>query len=145
MLFTGFLQRSGNPCDPATFLNAQAHIHPDVIAQLPNIDSPSFRPRMLCWAATGSPFLHPDQEQNDTIAVHFVLPDESNYSNTPAHSAAHMRQGTISFRSCLRVVRIPMLKLVEIYQTVGLDTFQDEVDSWLLLQILNAIGKVSML
>ncbi|KAJ7020746.1 hypothetical protein C8F04DRAFT_1274583 [Mycena alexandri] len=110
VLFTGFLQRSCNPCDPATFLNAQAHIHPDVI--YPTLTHPLSAP-----------------EQNDTIAVHFVLPDESNYSNTPAHSAAHMRQGTISFRSCLRVVRIPMLKLVEIYQTVGLDTFQDEFTS----------------
>ncbi|KAJ7723155.1 hypothetical protein B0H16DRAFT_1472995 [Mycena metata] len=130
VLFTGFLQRSGNPCDPAAFLDAQVHIHPDVTTQLPNIDSPSFRPRMLCWAATG---------------IHFVLPNDSNYSNNPVHSAAHMRQGTISFRSCMRVVRVPMLKLVELHQAAGSDTFQDEVDSWLPLQILNAIGKVSML
>ncbi|KAJ7711587.1 hypothetical protein B0H16DRAFT_1480244 [Mycena metata] len=145
VLFTGFLQRSGNPCDPAAFLDVQVHIHPDVIAQLPNIDSPSFRPRMLCWVATGSPFLHADQEQNNTIAVHFVLPNDSNYSNNPVHSAAHMRHGTISFRSCMRVVRVPMLKLVELHQAAGSDAFQDEMDSWLLLQILNVIGKVSKL
>ncbi|KAJ7145453.1 hypothetical protein C8R46DRAFT_1045410 [Mycena filopes] len=146
-LFTGFLRRIGNPCDPAVFENAKLHFHPDAIAQLPNIDSPSFRPRMFCWAATGSPFLQPDDEQTDTIGVHFVLPRDSNYtdSSDPDVSASHMRQGTISFRSCLRVARIPMVKLVELFKTEAPADFENAVDSWLLLQTLNGIGKVSML
>ncbi|KAJ7712614.1 hypothetical protein B0H16DRAFT_1743940 [Mycena metata] len=145
-LFAGFLRRCGNPFPADVFEDVKVHFHADVVGQLHTIDSPAFRPRMLAWATTGSPFLHPDVAQTDTIQVLFVLPDDQYYGDNPANSAAHMRHGTISFRSCSRVARIPMAKLVELHQTtVDADAFQKAVDVWLLLQILNGVGKVSML
>jgi hypothetical protein len=51
---------SGNPCALGILEDANGQFHPDVISQLSQIDSPSFQPRMFCWAATGSPFLAPD-------------------------------------------------------------------------------------
>ncbi|KAK6996211.1 hypothetical protein R3P38DRAFT_3628723 [Favolaschia claudopus] len=145
ILLTQFLRESGNPCDPQVFEDAKPHFHPDVLNQLSNIDSPSFRPRMFSWAATGSPFLGPDAANTDPIHVDFVLPDDRNYSDSAIHSIFHMKQGTISFRTCARSARIPVSYLVELFETTPPGSRGEAVNSWLMLQILNGIGKVSML
>ncbi|KAJ7716844.1 hypothetical protein B0H16DRAFT_1800603 [Mycena metata] len=142
-IFTAFLRRAGSPCAPGVLADAKQHLHPDVVGQLHQMDSPSFRSRMLCWAATGSPFLAPDAAQNDPIHVSFVLPNDQHYSDSAINSIVHMQQGTISFRSCSQVVRIPMSKLVEFHQTP--EAFEQQVDSWFFLEILNGIGKISLL
>jgi hypothetical protein len=149
-LFNNFLQRIGNPC-PALLEASKYHFVTAVLDELPKILSPSFRPRMFCWATTGSPFLEPDPDADahDPIVVHFVLPSDPFYSDSPTSSASNMAQGMISFRTCSRTARIPMSKLLELhyatYPTADAATFEDAVDNWILLQILNAIGKVSML
>ncbi|KAJ7477496.1 hypothetical protein FB451DRAFT_1173045 [Mycena latifolia] len=147
-LFTTFLQCRGIPC-AGLLENGKAHFSDAAIQELDNINLPSFRPRMFCWAATGTPFLEPDPNANDPINVDFVLPGDTNYSDNSSTSAINMRQGTISFRTCSRVARIPMSKLVELsqatYPTEDEADFEGAIDNWLLLQILNAIGNVSML
>ncbi|KAJ6589567.1 hypothetical protein B0H19DRAFT_922638, partial [Mycena capillaripes] len=149
-LFLDLLKRTGNPC-PALLEDGKSHFDPAVIDELPNIDLPSFRPRMFCWATTGTPFLDPDPDfdSHEPMVVHFVLPGDAFYNDDPATSAAIMAQGLISFRTCSRVARIPISKLLELYSvtypTPDASTFKDAVDNWFLLQILNAIGKVSML
>ncbi|KAJ7199940.1 hypothetical protein GGX14DRAFT_572373 [Mycena pura] len=142
-IFHGFLQRTGIPCPVALLESAKAHFHPDVVGQLCDIYSPAFRPRMLCWASTGSPFLDPDAGQTESIQIDFVLPGDLNYCDDAAASTVHMQQGTISFRSCSQVTRIPMSKLVElhqiIYPTPDIATFDAAVDTWFLFQVLNVL------
>ncbi|KAK7001616.1 hypothetical protein R3P38DRAFT_3216457 [Favolaschia claudopus] len=145
ILLTQFLREHGNPCDPQVFDDAKAHFHPDVVSQLHKIDSPSFRSRMFCWAATGTPFLGPDAAHTDPIHIDFVLPDDRNYSDSAVHSIFHMKQGTISFRTCSRSARIPVSYLVELFENTLPGLRGEAVNSWLMLQILNGIGKVSML
>ncbi|KAJ7631607.1 hypothetical protein DFH06DRAFT_1438745 [Mycena polygramma] len=147
-LFYGFLRRSGNPCTAAAFEDAKPHFHPDVIARLSEVDSVSFRPRMFCWASTGSPFIEPDAAQTEPIQVDFVLPNDAHYAEDMSVNSSLMRQGTISFRSCSRITRIPMSKLVELYQThpdPEAPSFEEAVECWLFLEVLNGVGKVSML
>ncbi|KAJ6540077.1 hypothetical protein DFH09DRAFT_1323321 [Mycena vulgaris] len=143
-----FLKGTGNPSGDRLEAS-KSHFTEAVIGEMKNIDLPSFRPSMLCWAATGSPFLEPDADPADPIQVDFVLPDDLGYSDDPATSAYAMAQGLISFRTCSRFARIPMSKLIDLrnttYPTQDDTSFEDAVDGWLLLQILNAIGKVSML
>ncbi|KAF7372404.1 hypothetical protein MVEN_00101500 [Mycena venus] len=93
-LFTNFLQRVGTPC-PALLEAAKPHFDAAVLHELLNINLPSFRPRMFCWATTGSPFLEPDPDANahDPIVVHFVLPGDAFYSDNPTSSASNMGQG----------------------------------------------------
>ncbi|KAJ7887648.1 hypothetical protein B0H14DRAFT_2562806 [Mycena olivaceomarginata] len=129
VLFTNFLQHVGTPC-PALREAAKPHFDAAVFYELANINLPSFCPRMFCWATTGSPFLEPDPDANahDPIIMHFVLPDHAFYSDNSASSASNMRQGLVSFRTCSQS---------------DAATFEQAVDN-LLLQTLNAIGKVSM-
>ncbi|KAJ7451515.1 hypothetical protein B0H11DRAFT_1821870 [Mycena galericulata] len=147
-IFNSFLKRVGNPC-PALLESAKPYFSLAIIDELSNIDSPSFRPQMFCWAATGSPFLEADPDSADPIYITFVLPGDPAYADSTATSTLHMTHGTISFRTCSRSTRIPMPTLVDIhratYPTNDHTTFEDAVDSWFMLQILNAIGKVSML
>ncbi|KAJ6628820.1 hypothetical protein B0H10DRAFT_1777424 [Mycena sp. CBHHK59/15] len=145
-IFKGFLQRTGIPCH-GLLENGKAHFHPDVISELSNIHAPSFCPRMFCWATTGTPFLDPDYE-SPTRAI-FVLPGDENYNPDPTIAAPNMAQGTLSFRTCFRAVRIPISKLIALHQatypTQDEFTLQDAIDNWFLLQILNGIGKASMI
>ncbi|KAJ7677315.1 hypothetical protein B0H17DRAFT_1139677 [Mycena rosella] len=131
-IFYAFLQHTGNPCTPALFEGAKVHFHPDVIDRLSEIHSPAFRPRMLCWVATGSPFLEPNAAQIDTIHIDLSF---------------LMTLTTVII--CSRMTRIPISRLIELHQTTYPNadntTFEDAVDSWLLLQLLNGIGKLSML
>ncbi|KAJ6600311.1 hypothetical protein DFH09DRAFT_1302798 [Mycena vulgaris] len=145
-LFIRFLQGSGNPCSEDRLEGAKPHFSVDVIEELANIDKPFFRPKLFCWAATGSPFLDPNPDMGDPINIDFVLPGDLSYSDTPSSSAVGMAQGLISFRTCSRVVRIPMSKLVELrrvtYPTQDYATFEVAAESWFFLQTLNAVGKM---
>ena len=52
-LVTDFLNGTDIPC-PRLFADAKTHFNRLVEFELSNIDENSFRPRMFCWAATGS-------------------------------------------------------------------------------------------
>ncbi|KAF8203454.1 hypothetical protein K438DRAFT_1964935 [Mycena galopus ATCC 62051] len=77
-LFLDFLKGTGTPC-PLLLEEGKSHFDAAVIDELLNIDLVSFRPRMFCWATTGSPFLDPDPEfdSHDPMSVHFVLPGDA--------------------------------------------------------------------
>lgn len=50
-----FLKGSGIPC-PGLFAEAQHHFNSSLLTlPMDKIDHQSFRPRIFCWAATGSP------------------------------------------------------------------------------------------
>ena len=61
---TGFFKGSGIPC-PHLFLEAKQHFASNV--DLTAIDTPGFRSRILCWAASGSPSIQVD---GSPIEVH---------------------------------------------------------------------------
>lgn len=56
-LLVRFLKGKGIPC-PRLFANATEHF--DNIVELDRIEDENFRPRMFCWAASGSPQREPD-------------------------------------------------------------------------------------
>jgi len=62
-----FLKGTGIPC-PQKFEQAKAHFNN--IASLENINQAGFLPRVLCWAATGSPSL--DITMEDKILVRLL-------------------------------------------------------------------------
>ena len=53
-ILTKFLKGSGIPC-PRLFDQAKAQFND--LVNLEQIDEPSYRSKMFCWAATGSPSL----------------------------------------------------------------------------------------
>ncbi|KAJ6475946.1 hypothetical protein C8R47DRAFT_661854 [Mycena vitilis] len=149
-LFMDFLRRVGNPC-PRLLEGGKPFFVPAAIAELPNINKVSFRPRMFCWATTGSPFLEADpaSDSTDPILINFCLPDDPFYCDDLAAASGLMAEGLISFRTCSRCTRIPLSYLLDLhaatYPTADAATFEDALDNWFLLQILNGISKVSML
>ena len=52
-LIVHFLKGTGIPC-PELFADAKTHFNHLVNFELNNVDQDGFRPRILCWAATGS-------------------------------------------------------------------------------------------
>jgi hypothetical protein len=56
-ILTKFLKGSGIPC-PQLF--DQAKVHFSDLVNLEQIDEPSYRSKMFCWAATGCPSLIAD-------------------------------------------------------------------------------------
>ncbi|KAJ7303798.1 hypothetical protein DFH08DRAFT_721811, partial [Mycena albidolilacea] len=112
------------------------------------IDSPAFRSKALCWATTGSPHVEFDDQHH--IVIHFVGPDDLGY-DTPLAQLSYMKLGLISFRTCFRVARIPLIYLVDLCSRTypardheGNDTepftLQQAIDHWLLVEILAGIG-----
>ena len=118
------------------------------------IDSPAFRPMVLCWASTGSPHLEFDDHQH--LVVHFVTPNDHGYHQDSTIHAAFMKQGLICFRTCFRIACIPVIHLADICSqsypardaegnAIEPFTLKDAIDNWLLLQILAGIGRHSIL
>lgn len=56
-ILTKFLKGSGIPC-PQLFDQAKSHFSD--LVNLEQIDEPSYRSKMFCWAATGCPSLIAD-------------------------------------------------------------------------------------
>ncbi|KAK7025633.1 hypothetical protein R3P38DRAFT_2529661 [Favolaschia claudopus] len=145
----GFFSRTGIPC-PGRFEIAKPAIHP--IVPLSRIDSPSFRPQMFVWAATGAPCV----ELTQGISAVFALPSNTDYDIDERKRAAGMAEGTIAFRSCLRSAWLPLSHLVKLHaasypardeqgNAVEPLTLEDALDDWLLTQIVTAIGDLTVL
>ncbi|KAJ7443670.1 hypothetical protein FB451DRAFT_1437063 [Mycena latifolia] len=144
-----FLQRTGIAC-PALFAVARETLHPMV--PLSDVDSPAFRPRMLARACTGSP----DLELSKNINIVFSPPGCLEYRGDTAQREFNMANGTVAFASCFRTARIPLTYLLGLHRASypALDeqgqpteprTLQDAIDNWLLMQIVGAIGDLSVL
>ncbi|KAJ7231678.1 hypothetical protein B0H12DRAFT_207248 [Mycena haematopus] len=150
-LLQDFLRGSGATC-PKILEEAKPTF--SMLIPWEKIDSPSFRPMILCWAATGSP--HVEFEEDQHVRVHFVAPDDASYHQDSTTRNVFMKRGVISFRTCFRTAHIPVVPLVDIcsqtYPTRDGDgnpvepfTLQQAIDNWLLLQILGGIGRHSIL
>ncbi|KAF8208552.1 hypothetical protein K438DRAFT_1930208 [Mycena galopus ATCC 62051] len=150
-LLQDFMKKSGAPC-PALFEVAK----PNLCSLIPfdKIDNPAFRPMALCWAATGSPHLDPDDQRN--ISVHFVGPDDQGYHSDSVKRAGLMKAGTICFRACFRTVRIPLIYLAHLHDQSypakdheGNDTepftLQQAIENWLFTETLGGIGNLTVL
>ncbi|KAJ7885139.1 hypothetical protein B0H14DRAFT_2564084 [Mycena olivaceomarginata] len=145
-----FLQGSGAPC-PALLEEAIPRL--SKLISFDQIDSPAFRSKALCWATTGSPHVEFDDQHH--IVIHFVGPDNLGYDTSLAQ-LSYMKLGLISFRTCFRVARIPLVYLVDLCSRTypardheGNDTepftLQQAIDHWLLVEILAGIGGHSRL
>ncbi|KAJ7705839.1 hypothetical protein B0H14DRAFT_2647213 [Mycena olivaceomarginata] len=145
-----FLQGSGAPC-PALLEEAIPRL--SKLISFDQIDSPAFRSKALCWATTGSPHVEFDDQHH--IVIHFVGPDDLGYDTSLAQ-LSYMKLGLISFRTCFRVARIPLVYLVDLCSRTypardheGNDTepftLQQAIDHWLLVEILAGIGGHSRL
>ncbi|KAJ7254009.1 hypothetical protein B0H12DRAFT_1017342, partial [Mycena haematopus] len=150
-LLENFLQGTGAPC-PRLFEEAKPCL--SKLIPFEKVDSPAFRSMVLCWAATGSPHVEFDEDQQ--LSVHFVGPNDLRYHDDARKRAVWMKQGLISFHTCFREARIPTVHLVDLYSQTypSLDhngeatepfTLQQAVDNWLLIQILSGIGRHSIL
>lgn len=158
-LVTKFLQGSGIPC-PNLFEDAKQHFSP--IINIGNINKPSFRPRMFCWAMSGSSEKASDANrievskmQNIDIPVvltnlfpfqlKFVEDDDPNYGK-PENKTAMAAEGKIDIKTCISKGLAPASYLIRLagqqYTASGpeLRSFFDAFDHWLLCEILNAIG-----
>jgi hypothetical protein len=67
LALTNYLNGSGIPC-PGLFADAKYHF--DDIIDLTKIDTPGFRSRALCWAATGCPSIGASDGAIE-VSIHF--------------------------------------------------------------------------
>ncbi|KAJ7228014.1 hypothetical protein B0H12DRAFT_233568 [Mycena haematopus] len=146
-----FLKGTGIPC-PGLFREARPRLSSSI--PFDDVDSPAFRSRALCWAATGSP--HVELDDSRGVHVHWVDDQDQVYHADAVARAALMKWGTISFRSCYRTARLPVLHLIELcsrsypaHDVAGNPTephtLQQAIESWLLIEILAGISNHTIL
>ncbi|KAJ3507940.1 hypothetical protein NMY22_g16775 [Coprinellus aureogranulatus] len=142
-LFLEFLQGTGVPC-PGLFDEVKASFSP--LVDLSGISSADFRSRMFVWAATGHPFL--DNEDRDVhVIVRRAPPMMLNDRQRTVFQA-----GNLLFQTCSKRVTIygpHIIKLLtDTYPPSGATepaSFKEAFSFWLLVQVLNAIGRHSIL
>ncbi|KAJ3766563.1 hypothetical protein FB446DRAFT_653613, partial [Lentinula raphanica] len=122
-IFREFLEGSAVPC-PSLMAELQGRF--DNVVTLEGASEKGFRMRMFFWAATGAPHIPSD---GGSIEVTRLL-----------------EHGTISFKTCTRVMQIPasyLLKLLGNVHESGSEPSRNVKDSifhWFFVQILSAIG-----
>ncbi|KAJ3826094.1 hypothetical protein F5880DRAFT_1476940 [Lentinula raphanica] len=127
-VFQEFLEGSGIPC-PALMAEMQGSFN-DVVT-LEGASEKAYRMRMFCWATTGVP--------------HILI------DGLPIEVTRHLKYGTISFKTCTRVMQVPasyLLKLLNSSNENGSGTrynVKDMVFHWFLVQILSNIGSYNVL
>ncbi|KAK7439179.1 hypothetical protein VKT23_017669 [Stygiomarasmius scandens] len=147
----GFLMGKGIPL-PELWGDAVPHFNASLKVHLQNIEEPYFRPQIFFWATTGCPQLRADF-QDGNVQIYFVDDEDTNYMdshhNHPSHAlrCVLLDEGKISLRTCSGAVRIPatyMKKLVEECKTKN-EPYLPRLHHWLLCELLNRIGKHSMM
>ncbi|KAJ3766980.1 hypothetical protein FB446DRAFT_822913 [Lentinula raphanica] len=110
-----------------------------------------YRMRMFCWASTGVPHI-----LNDGMSIEVILVDDTDsmYFSTESHRENErmrlLNHGTISFKTCTRMVQIPasyLLKLLNLSHENGSELrydIKDTVFHWLLSQIFSNIGSYNV-
>ncbi|KAK7439976.1 hypothetical protein VKT23_017229 [Stygiomarasmius scandens] len=147
-----FLRNTGIPC-PELWRDAQSHFNPCVINQLSSIEKVFYRPQMFIWASTGSPEIRPDLIDGN---VRVLLVDENDDHYIDGNSSdpvqirlrqIYLEEGKISFRTCSMVVRVPGMYIKNLIDQCHADNVSvlPRLHHWLLCEVLNAIGKHSML
>lgn len=163
-LVDAFLKGSGIPC-PGLFTEALNHFNSSMLDLSPvRVEEPSFRPRIFCWAATGSPSIEINgpgisvsttTSASKSLASQFLLQislcgsSDSDHS-IPSRREVMMREGTICFQTCTKQVKVPLPYLEKLADaTYAAETepasFQAAFDHWFLCELLNAIGNHSIL
>ncbi|KAJ7650550.1 hypothetical protein FB45DRAFT_730675, partial [Roridomyces roridus] len=146
-LLRKFLQGSGAPCRR---LLDQAIPHLSKLIRWEEIDEAAFRPKLFCYAVTGSPHVEwADVEQQ--MVVHWVGPNDTAYYDDPIARARFMQYGQIAFRTCFKTVRIPAMHLIHLCNSsypahddegneVEPFTRDQAIEHWLMMQFAGAIG-----
>ncbi|KAJ3832417.1 hypothetical protein F5878DRAFT_548211, partial [Lentinula raphanica] len=125
-IFREFLEGSGLPC-PSLMAELQGRF--DDVVTLEGASEKGFRMRMFCWAATGSP--------------HILI------DGMPIERARLLNHGTISFKTCTRMMHVPASYLLKLLGTSYDSEFEphdvkDSIFHWLLVQILSSIGSYNV-
>ncbi|KAJ7065636.1 hypothetical protein C8F01DRAFT_1126272 [Mycena amicta] len=148
-LLLSFLRGTGVPSLLA-LQAAQRRLSPLVRTQLDKVDDPSFRPRMLCWAATGHPQMM--LGENESIEARWVNQGDPYHPDLAVTSEAVselMNAGKLTFRCCLNEMKIPVLHLdalvAQTYPIGDITSVAQAIESWLFMEILEAIGGNSLL
>ncbi|KAJ7228289.1 Sec63 Brl domain-containing protein [Mycena pura] len=100
------------------------------------VNSPTFRSKALCWAATGTPLL-PSLDDD----VQLILGELGD-----GISAFHMQEGTISFHTCSRETHIPLEYLINLCsqdypasdengQPTEPESLEKAIEHWLFTQV----------
>ncbi|KAJ3766045.1 hypothetical protein FB446DRAFT_654370 [Lentinula raphanica] len=128
-LFREFLEGTGLPC-PSLMAELRGRFDDVVYVTLDGASDKGYRMRMFCWATTGTPHILTDGE--------------------PIERTRLLNHGTISFKTCTRVMHIPasyLLKLLTASYDDGSSephNAKDSIFHWLLVQILSGIGSYNM-
>ncbi|KAJ7178259.1 hypothetical protein C8R46DRAFT_1346449 [Mycena filopes] len=147
-LVENFLRAVGIPC-PVQFAGGRGAYHR--IIDLSKINTPAFRPRMLVWAATGSPFLDPS---SDPVTLGPIGAQDAGYGPHGSNDdtrALYANHGTFHLQTCFRTIRYPVqhvLRLAQAQYGPGSGSeagdFQEAFDYWFLDQCLRGIGRHNM-
>ncbi|KAH9912381.1 uncharacterized protein B0H18DRAFT_1127247 [Fomitopsis serialis] len=138
----GFLQRTGIPCAASFERKRAAGTFTSDLVSLEEIDSPSFRPRMLAIAATGSDSI----VGSEKIKITFVGNSDEAYACPVASRAFCEKEGIVSWQTCFKEGVVPTAYLAqlvhEVYDPNSVDkptSLLNAIDSWLLEELLSAI------
>ncbi|KAJ7015854.1 hypothetical protein C8F04DRAFT_1204945 [Mycena alexandri] len=143
-----FLCGTGIPC-PQQFAGATGAFHR--IIDLSEIDTPAFRPRMLVWAATGSPFLDPSSDPITIGPIGTHDPGYGPHGSTGPTREVFANNGTFHLQTCFCTIRYPVQFVLLLAQAPygpgsGSEAanFQEAFDYWFLYQCLLGIGRHSI-
>ncbi|KAJ7581705.1 hypothetical protein C8J56DRAFT_1056710 [Mycena floridula] len=153
-----FLEGRGTPL-PLLWQEVTPHF--SVSLPLHRIDEPSFRSQMLVWASTGSSELRRSivvGEEN--IRVVFCYPSHPQYADSRVSEPARQilaKDGFITFHTCISLLLIPAPYIPQLLERISQQhatdnlsqdqkeaLFKKHLHHWMLIQILNAIGKHSI-
>jgi hypothetical protein len=161
-IIASFLSGSGIPC-PNSFDEVRGQF--TTLVDLSTIGEPSFRPKLLTWASTGSSSVNVNEIGQITVSagaaillftgdkceqILFVNDEGLTYGLDPEVRSAMIAEGTICFKTCLREARIPISYLkcllnLDSSPNQEAHSFQEAIDHWLLCQCLGALGSHSTL
>ncbi|KAJ7160827.1 hypothetical protein C8R46DRAFT_1223166 [Mycena filopes] len=151
LILEAFLSADGIPC-PSLLTDEDKGQFSELIPW-DKIDSPAFRPMILCWSATGSP--HVESEDTHRLEISFAAPNDTSYHGSTAKRSQYMSAGKIAFRTCFRSARIPVSYLLKLSSAsypaqdeAGNDiepfTLEQAIHHWLLMEILGGVGDHTM-
>ncbi|KAJ3737890.1 hypothetical protein EV360DRAFT_91143 [Lentinula raphanica] len=100
---------------------------------------------MFCWATTGVPRVLLDG-YTEVSLVHDDDPQYTNLTMEEDDRMRHVNNGICCFKTCTRMMLIPASYLLALLQAPNRDpqVVMDTISSWLLLQILDAIGNYNI-
>ncbi|KAF8173862.1 hypothetical protein K438DRAFT_1850161 [Mycena galopus ATCC 62051] len=145
MVFERFLRTVGLPC-PQMFEASRGVFHRMIDLSEGNINKPSFRPRIVVWALTGSPSI--DSTAGHRISLGPINTHGEGYSGpdlTADERDLLASVGTFHLVTCHHTARYPVEHVLRLAQAQYIPEgepgdFQEVFDFWFLYQCLIAIG-----